>query len=558
MSVTRQTRFDVATLRDRAGEQAFTRGQAYHRGGQVTILTIDTTRVVARVAGTVDYRTEVTGRGEVIGGKCSCRAFEDWGFCKHMVAVALVANGLGGDAEAEGTDLLARIRDHLKKRGVDALVEMIVGLAEADTVLFRQLEMATVVASADDKTLAARVRKAIDQATDTRGGVDYNGVADWAAEVEAALDPIAQLAEAGRGALALDLVEQAIERIEDAMGLIDDSEGDASALLQRCGEIHLAAASTANLDPIEFAHSLFARETDGSEVFDGAANTYADVLGEAGLAEYHRLAAEAWDKLPPRSGGPAKRDGSVVDYGQLRHILDFFAERQGDVDARIALRAKDLSSPWLYFQLVQFCVAQGREDEALRYAEEGVWLFEDDRPDERLVSLAAEMLAKADRAKDAEALLQRVFAKAPSLALYIQLRAFGADARDQAIAVLQKRVDAKTMNRWVHPADLLVRVLMHETAFDQAWAVVRAHTLPLGLKEDLARASEATHQQEATEVYTKRVEQLANDGGNPAYAAAAELVARMGRLRSPAEQATYLVELKLRHGRKRNFMKLLG
>jgi uncharacterized Zn finger protein len=36
---------------------------------------------VAQVAGTEDYRTELTGHGEDIDGECSCRAFEDWGFC---------------------------------------------------------------------------------------------------------------------------------------------------------------------------------------------------------------------------------------------------------------------------------------------------------------------------------------------------------------------------------------------------------------------------------------------------------------------------------------------
>ena len=46
--------------------------------------------------------------------------------------------------------------------------------------------------------------------------------------------------------------------------------------------------------------------------------------------------------------------------------------------------------------------------------------------------------------------------------------------------------------------------------------------------------------------------------GERAYAEAAKLVARMARLREPAVQAAYLAELKARHGRKRNFMKLLA
>ena len=145
MKARRGIRFDVAALREIAGDKVFGRGQAYHRDGQVEILAIERGRVVARVAGTEDYRTELTGRGEDIGGECSCPAFEDWGFCKHMVATALAANAQGGEADAEGVGAFARIREHLEQQGIAALVEMILGLAERDPALFRKLDMAAAI-----------------------------------------------------------------------------------------------------------------------------------------------------------------------------------------------------------------------------------------------------------------------------------------------------------------------------------------------------------------------------------------------------------------------------
>ena len=66
------------------------------------------------------------------------------------------------------------------------------------------------------------------------------------------------------------------------------------------------------------------------------------------------------------------------------------------------------------------------------------------------------------------------------------------------------------------------------------------------------------HPREAVEVYAEQVERLAVAGSASAYAEAAKLVARMAKLRSRTEQVTYVLELKVRHGRKRNFMKLLG
>ena len=76
------------------------------------------------------------------------------------------------------------------------------------------------------------------------------------------------------------------------------------------------------------------------------------------------------------------------------------------------------------------------------------------------------------------------------------------------------------------------------------------------LKEELAGASDATHPAEALEVYTSRVEHLVSSGGG--YEEAAKLVARMATLRGRGEQVAYVLSLKVRFGRRRNFMKLLG
>ena len=141
--------------------------------------------------------------------------------------------------------------------------------------------------------------------------------------------------------------------------------------------------------PIALARNLFERETgDGYGTFDGAAWLYADVLGEAGLAEYRRLATEAWEKLPPLNG--RRREKADGDYYGLSGILDSFAERDGDVETRIALRAKDLSSPWKYLELAEFCLKHKGANEALSWAEEGLWAFEDGPSDTRLVLFAAE------------------------------------------------------------------------------------------------------------------------------------------------------------------------
>jgi len=559
MKAGKQMRFDVDTLKDLAGDKAFARGEAYYREGQVVLLSVEPERVLAQVAGTEDYRTKLTGHGEEIDGECSCPAFGEGGFCKHMVAVALAANAAGADAAADGAGALARMRDHLKAKGAGALVEMIMDLAERDPALFRKLDVAATAVNADDKTVEARLRKAIDEATRTRGFVDYREAADWADGVESALDAVGDLVSAGRAGLALKLVGWAIGRIERAIEEVDDSDGHCGALLERARDIHLAAACAARPDPMALARDLFAREIgDGYGTFDGAVALYAGALGEEGLAEYRRLAAEAWAKLPPRAGGAHGRREYIAGYEPLKRILDFFAEREGEVDMRIALRAKDLSSPWSYLQLAEFCRAQGRVEEALRRAEEGLWLFEDDRPDERLVFFAVDLLTQAGRTSDAEARLWGAFEKAPSLELYARLSKLGGTAaRRRVLEFLETRLAEETRGQDHHLSDLIVRILAQEKSFDEAWAAVRRHGASMGVKETLARASEATHPSEAVDVYAARVDGLADVGGNSAYAEAAKLIARMAALRSAAEQAAYVAALKTRFGRKRNLMKLL-
>jgi hypothetical protein len=380
MTAEKLPRFDIAALKRLAGG-AFVRGEAYHREGRVEILAIEPRRVLARVTGTEDYRVNLLGQGETIKGECDCPAFDDYGFCKHMVA------------------------------------------------------------------------------------------------------------------------------------------------------------------------------GDGYGTFDGAAWLYADVLGEAGLAEYRKLATEAWEKLPRLTGGGRQKPQG--DYDGLSGILDRFAELEGDVETRIALRAKDLSSPWKYFELAEFCLRHRSANEALRWAEEGLWTFEDGPSDTRLVLFAANLLMKADRRGKAKGVLKRAFECAPDFSVYTRWREAGGEAaRDQALAVVERWAAGETGPSLGQPADLGVKILMYEKRFDMTCAMTRKHRVSRAVMESLARESEADHPREALNIYAERVDELVNEGGNREEATG--FVVRMGRLRASVEQMAYVATLKERFGRRRNFVKLLA
>lgn len=558
MKTPRTPRFDVAALRKQAGAKVFARGEEYHRDGQVDLLSVERDRVLARVLGSEDYRTVLRGRGKKIRGECSCPAFRDWGFCKHLVATALATNEVADEGWEKKPSVLDRIRAHLKQKGVDALVEMVVELAERDTALFRKLEIAATAASPGDvKRLEKQLRRAIDSATRTGGFVGPDEVDAWADDVGAALATIAQLADGGHAALAVELALHAIDRIEDAIEAIDESGGHGHALLEHAGDIHLAACLLAKPDPVRFARELFPRQLhEQFDTFYRAVVRYAEVLGEAGLAEYRKLAVEAWEKLPP----PTCKPGTGDESARLINILDFFAERDGDVETRIALRAGKLSTSSDYLTLAKFCLAEGRAEEALRRAEEGLWMFEDRRPDERLVLFVVNLLVKSGRKEDAATALWKAFEKAPSLDLYRPIRKLGGQAaRERALTYLEAKAAAsQPMSGDMAPATL-IQVLTEEKMYDAAWAAVRNYPgKGPPLTSPLAEATEKTHPQEALETHAWNVEFYIARGGNTDNKEACRLIARMALLREPAAQAQYLATLKQRHRLKRNFMKLLG
>src|SRR5258708_7618762 len=104
--------------------------------------------------------------------------------------------------------------------------------------------------------------------------------------------------------------------------------------------------------------------------------------------------------------------------------------------------------------------------------------------------------------------------------------------------MLEQRLAEGKPTRWGHSADFLIEILMRENRLDSCWDVLRRHGASMSIREKLARASEATHPRDVVAFYAERVEQLAVRGGNHAYEEAAQLLARMSKLRDANEQAT--------------------
>lgn len=97
--------FDEAELRNLAGDKVFARGQGYADHGHIALLSFNESGILAAAFGTSDYTVWLSHSGAEISGHCSCPAYGDSGFCKHMVATALVAN----ESRRQGDDVPDRV-----------------------------------------------------------------------------------------------------------------------------------------------------------------------------------------------------------------------------------------------------------------------------------------------------------------------------------------------------------------------------------------------------------------------------------------------------------------
>lgn len=151
----------------------------------------------------------------------------------------------------------------------------------------------------------------------------------------------------------IDLAEYAMDRAEDAVGFVDDSDGHFGGIASALQDLRHDACTLARPDPVALARRLYARERQSGslETFYGAAAQYADVFGDAGLAEYRRLAQSEWDAVAPLAPG----DDRTFDHDRfgLTHIMETLARLTGDVDAIIAVLARDQASAHQFLRIAE-------------------------------------------------------------------------------------------------------------------------------------------------------------------------------------------------------------
>lgn len=572
-----------ATLRELAGTRSFDRGDDYFSSGRVTSIVEHAGRLRATVEGTEDYRVVISVREGELEYDCTCPMGADGAFCKHCVAVGLawLANTSGKSRtpkrKAAGTSVIGLddVRGWLAAQDKSKLVEMLLDQAAGDARFREQLLLQAAKTAGKGANVAA-VRQALDRATRSRGFVDYRAARDFTRGIDQVVDSIADLLKADYAAEVIELAEYAIGKVEKTLMSMDDSDGYMGGILERLQELHLEACRKAKPNPVALAERLFDWEMRTNfDTFYGAASTYAEVLGERGLAAYRRSAEAAWARVPQTQ--PGEKDPE--EFGQtfrLKSIMEALARESGDVEALVAIKARDLSSPYIFLEIAEIYRKARQGDKALEWAERGMNAFPEN-PDYRLREFLADEYHRRKRHDEAMRLVWDNFAQYTSLEYYQTLKKH-ADRiqqwppwRGKALDYLRAKIEsekkqhAKQARSWgwdLYAPDhsLLVEIFLWEKDVEAAWHEAQTGGCHSSWWMELARLREKQFPAEVVPVYQKQAEALIRQANNASYAEAVKLIGKIRELMVRLGQAeqfnSYIAALRATHKPKRNFIKL--
>ena len=562
-----------ARLRRLAGERSFERGEAYVADGAVRSLRWREGGVEAKVQGTRTYRVRLWREDGELAHDCTCPVGQEGLFCKHCAAVGLAWHAEDPEP-AEAALSEHELRAWLSSLDHDALVTLLLDQAEKDERLHRRLVVGAANAKGSPAVLAVW-KEAFADALETDRFVPYREAEGYAAGIEEVIESLDGLLRQGCAQSVIQLAEHGLAEIEEALGHVDDSDGWMGSLLDRLQALHLEACRLARPDPAALAERLFAWEMETDyDIFHRAAGTYADVLGETGLAVYRRLAEAEWAKVRPLGPGEdAERYGWRF---RITSVVEAIAATRGDLEALVAIKSRDLSLPYDFLEVASLYRDAGQPERALEWAERGWRAFPAEQQDPRLRAFLAETWQVAGRDDDAMALIWEAFAARPCLETWQQLEKHAEVAdrwpswRDKALSLIEERLEQAPAPAAGRPAwqrevfedrSLLVEIFLHENDVEAAWREAETGGCTPGLWLTLAKRREESHPAHAIEVYRRHVAALLRHTGDGVYREAVAFLERIEALhaRLGQEEAfrALLGELRGAQRRKRKLMQIL-
>ena len=561
-----------ALIRQLAGEQYYERGLDYFENGNVASLHQDGTRIHGVVEGTDDYDVLLTAKEKTLDYRCSCPLGGDGEFCKHCVAVGLAwleenaekrkDQKKGASAKITNEDIAKALQQEDK----ETLVGWIIRWAEEDEAFQRKVVRAAA-RRFDSGGLIAQTKQALENALRVRRFVEYRDMRAYAAGVQAVLDEIEDLLEQGHAAAVIELAEFGLGRFSAAVEKVDDSGGYMTELRERMRELHLAACTTDPPDPVVLGEKLFLLEWKSEwDEWHHSPERYAHVLRAEGLAALRKKADAEWAKLPPVTEGDNRFTGGHSS--RLTTIMESLARQSGDVEAMVAVVARDLSMNYAYLRIAELYRKAGKHDKAMDWAQRGA-AREDGPHSSTLRLFVAEEHQRRGLHADALRIVWVEFRQRPSCDSYKTLEKFARAAeewdewRGQAWALMRRGPAEDTPKRYrVDDGSLAVEILLYEERVEDAWQAALAAGCGDDLWLALASRREAEHPEDAAGVYLQQADRAIAKAPKNRYNSGVALLEKAGALlRSRgrgAEFDEHMQGLLMKYKLKKNLIKLVA
>ena len=537
--------FDAAKVKRLAGPRSYERGVGYLHQRRVETPVERDGRVRAMVRGTVPYIVELWADGDRPRWSCTCPAAEDGAFCKHCVATALALLPRRDEPDVRPERASAGSSSPRRRIGTSASApKLIVWVRRIDRAFFAHGEF-----------------------------VNYYEAEDWADGIHVMIEQLENLCDAGHPDAVAELAEHVFGCADEAMNYVDDSDGHLTGIIDRLSELHLRSCREGTSDPVELAARLvkleLSSELDG---FHRAAASYADLLGEAGLAEYRRRLEPRWRKIKPT-------DDPYGAAFAVRQAMVGWALATGDPDALIDVHSRDEPSSRDVLEIATALESAGRSDEAISWAQRCI---AENRSRPRQSDKLREFLSRRLDARGEHAaavdLFWQAFAADPTLDRYRQLgdKAPGHDWLERCIGELRSKLarEPRPPSDWPpsacnspptrakppvpHAATVLVEILLFEGHSGAAWDAAAEFGCGPALRLTLARVREQTHPLDAIAVYEAEALSIIGLKRPDLYRGAVDLMERIRRLANSAGEperfATLLEQVRTEHKLKRRLM----
>ncbi|MBF0191707.1 MAG: SWIM zinc finger family protein [Magnetococcales bacterium] len=566
-----------------AGNRYYWRGNEYFEDGAVTSLKESGGVITGKVQGTRLYKVQIWVEDGELDHECSCPLGEDAQFCKHCVAVGLA--WLSKDKptplaesgkKADDTIGEQDVRDFLMGKSKEALVEMLLEQCEEDERLNRRL-LAMTARTGRDKLDLSVWKNALEEAASSDDFVDWRGMHDYSSGIHEVVDSVGELLHEGHAEAVIEIIEHGFAVMERAMEYVDDSSGGMSMLMEQMQELHLKACQKAMPEPVHLAERLFAWELRLDwDTFFHAAETYADVLGERGLAWYQKRTEEMWCTIKPLGPGERDPDGYKGKRLRITSMMESLAKASGDIDALVVVKSKDLSHPHNFLMIAEIYQKAGQEDRALEWAERGWNAFPEKGRDARLREFIAYAYHRRGRHDEAMAMTWAAFTERLSFDMYKTLADHAKLAktwptwRDKALAHIREQLAASKRQqtdrrRWDYDSlndhSILVQAFLWEEDMDAAWNEARAGGCSGSLWLELAGLREKTDPYNSVQIYREHIRHLLKHADNRNYEESVEYLARikklLGSMSKLEDFPSIVAEVRNEHRRKRNLMALL-